>query len=356
MTSYVPNRSELPQIKTPEVFEEMYSGELALEDYFKSLRHRAIEAKSKKFATIQEAEDAADAYTTVISSSLYDHMERLRMPVIVTGDGILEPDTEFEVKPTTDTKFAISVELDVEAGYRPVPNFDTRFGVIEMIHVRPVSELDEEGFPTGVHSLEARYIIRAGQPQYKNVTTVNSPFDALQVQMWPAYIAEIDTVDIQSLVLHNVRKENRFQYQISQTGIMQTRFYKRLTILQEGLKRTHSSEFVPIPDIDHLKSAGRLGGIIAQNTPELAELVQESFLRVLPLGKTLQLAGASFIPQGEEEPIPVIGEVHGTVWDIQFPTSKDDPTGASIILEEKISPTTSRMHIFAFEDITGLKH
>jgi len=356
MTSYVPNQSELPQIKTPEFFEEMFSGELALEGYFKSLRERAIEARAKKFNTIQEAEDAADAYTAVISTSLYEHMDRLRMPVIVTGEGVLEPDTDFDVKPTTDTKFAISVEIDVEAGYRPVPNFDTRFGVLEMVHVRPVSELDEDGFPTGVHSLEARYIIRAGQPQYRNVTTVNSPFDALQVQMWPAYIAEIDTVDIQSLVLHNQRKEMRFQQQISQTGIMQTRFYKQLSVLGEGLKRTNSSNFVPIPDIEHLKKAGRLGGIIAQNNPELAELIQESFLRVLPLGKTLQIAGASFIPQGEDKPVPVMGEVHGVVWDIQFPTSKEDPTGASIILEEKISPTTSRMHIFAFEDITGLKH
>lgn len=350
-----PRPERFKQPETPELVNH-FEREEALEDYFKTLKHIAEETKRTIYDSEQEVDAAAEHYNAVVNQGLFEHPERLKIPVRISGVGVSEPDTEAKIVTLPNGTKGVLVQFDPENGYRTVPYMDARVGHLESIFVQPVGLLDEENRPNGQHVLQLRYVIRAGIPETKNITMEASHLDVSRVNVWHAFLAVIETVDIQALALYEQRQKLLFAEQLASKGILGSNFEKYLNKISEDMSNEAPHSFTELPEVEHLKAIGRAGGRIAKKSPEHAEVIKQALLDVLPIGKHLIIGGVSQSPTVADGPIKVSGEVHGVLWDILLPSSEDDDTEPALILDEKGDDNSSRLYIFGIEDINSFKY
>jgi hypothetical protein len=209
-----PPADRIPSDPKPEVFKQPQTPELVnhfereveLERYFKTLKDIAQETKEKIYSSEQEVDSAAEHFNSEINQSLFEHPERLKTPVRISGVGVSEPDTSMDIVDLPDGNRGVLVQFDPTNGYRTVPNMDARVGVVESIFVQPVSLLDEENKPNGQHILQLRYVVRSLAPEMRSITMEASHLDVSRVNVWHAFLAVVETVDIQALALYEMGK------------------------------------------------------------------------------------------------------------------------------------------------------
>ncbi|MDB5161574.1 MAG: hypothetical protein JWM52_82 [Candidatus Saccharibacteria bacterium] len=337
--------------KLPVEFED----ENAVEDFLKSVRHKALQLKGQRF-TDDEIGEKAQAYSAAFNAELIEDIRRFKVPVRLSGEGILEPNSEIGIAKISDTKKAVVVQFDVNEGYRPVSTFESREGIIESIYAQGFGLLDTEGARTGENVLQVRYVIRALQPMERHVQHETDYFDAVHVQAWPAYIAAADVVTIESVALQKVREGMLLQHQLVEMGFAGVIFRRNLEKLAQEFRGEKKYEYTQLEGLKRLQSLGNLAGTLAKRGPEQAEVVKKAIFEVLNIGKPLVVAGVSSMPvAGQEEFVSVQGKVSGQVWGLQLPESETDPTVPALILDEKDSPDSSRLYVFEFSEIQGVK-
>ncbi len=342
---------ERKPFKKPSEFEE----EEALEDFLKSVRHKALQLKGRRFSDDEIAE-SAHAYSLAFSAEMLEDTRRFKIPVRLSGEGISEPNTEMGIARLSDTEKAILVKFDINEGYRPVSSFESREGIIESIYAQPFALLDENNERTGENVLQVRYIIRSTTPMERHVQHETDNFDAVHVQAWPAFVAAADTVTIESAALHKVREGMLLQHQLADMGFAGVIFRRNLEKLAQEFKMEKNHQYTDLEALKRLQSLGNLAGTLAKRGPEQAEVVKKAIFEVLNIGKRLVVAGVSGMPvAGQDEFVPVQGVVSGQVWGLQLPESETDPTVPALIIDESDSPDKSRLYVFEFSEIQGVK-
>jgi hypothetical protein len=350
-----PKPEVFKQPQTPELINH-YEREEKLEDYLKTLKGIAEETKRKIYTSEQEVDLAAEHFNTEINQGLFEHPERLKTPVRISGEGVSEPDTSTDIVKLPDGNKGVLVQFDPDNGYRTVPYMDARVGFLESIFVQPVGLLDEHNMPNGQYILQLRYVVRAGAPEVRSITMEASHLDVSRVNVWHAFLAVIETVDIQALKLYEMRQKLLFADQLAAKGILGSNFEKYLGMVRSAMGNEAPYTFNELAEIEHLKAVCRSAARIAKKSPEHAEVVKQALFEVLPLGKHLLISGVSQSPRIVDGSIQVNGEVHGVLWDILLPTSEDDVTKPALILDEEGDGNSSRLYIFDIEDIDSFKY
>lgn len=352
----------IPEILQPEHVDDPFKGERSLEDYFKTLRYRVIQLSDRVFTNEEEAEKAMSGHVDAINDEFFSQPEKFKMPVVITGEGISEPNVESGIPSLSDGRRAIMIAFNQDNGYIPAPSFETKTGYLEGVYGQVVSFIDDEGVPTGQHVVQIRYIVRAKYAETIEVTLEGPNIAAVRAEVYPAYLASIATVDIQSETLSKEREAEALASEMALRGITGSSFKQKVESLEESLKRSSPYEFIDLSDIDDFRSIGRLGGLIARQSPDHARTVKEVIMRALTEGRPLKIDGTSLLPRIGDEPIIVTGEMKGEVFDILLPESEDDPTIPSIILncdveteEGSATLTKSMLYIFDFEQINAVK-
>lgn len=346
-----PKSIERKPFKKPNEFEE----EAALEDFLKTVKHRALEVKRTRF-TDDEVGAKAKVYTDLLNDELLSNPRLYDIPVRMSGDGIQEPNSDIKIGKLSERSKAIMVQFDTEEGYRPVSHFEYRTGRIESIYAQPFAFIGEDNQPTGENTLQIRYVVRTDTPQERHVMHDTQYFDAVHVLAWPAFIADADTVTIESSLLHKERENVLMQHQLAEMGFAGEIFRRNLAKLAYEFQGVKSHEFTQLEGLKRLQSLGNLAGTLAKRGPDQAEVVKRAILEVLSLGKNLVIAGTSYMPMaGQDKPVALIGQVNGQIWGLQLPESETDPTIPALILEEKGSPDKTPLYVFEFSEIQGVK-
>ncbi|MEO6109903.1 MAG: hypothetical protein ABIP50_02755 [Candidatus Saccharimonadales bacterium] len=349
-----------PEKGQPVELQAAFTSEREFEDYFKTVQYRIAQVRGTVFTDEIEAERALDEHVDSINDEIFDHPEWFKIPVVITGEGISEPNADSSISNLTDGRRAIVIAFDPEQGYAATPSFETKTGYIEGVYGQVISLFDDNEIPTGQHAVNVRYIVRAKYPETIDITLGGPNIAALRVEAYPAYFAHIDMVEIETEALNKQRQAEVLTNDMVLRGITGSVFQHKLTKVEESLNNDTPFQFMTFENIEDFRSVGTLGAVIARKGPDYARTVKEAMLNALRVGRPLKVDGTCLLPRIGDDPILVTAELKGEIYDIMLPESPEDTIAPTLVLSCLIEtgegqPPKEVLYFFDFEQIHALK-